>query len=123
MKNGRDDVKRRLYRVVGGTLTADDALRRIENQATDGSWQYATLMDMRAVSSWLTFVQLARVTHLASAIARERGPRGPVAIVVANQALIPVGQAHSIVRSHAGTAAFFRDFETAERWLDAEQSN
>jgi hypothetical protein len=64
---------------------------------------------------------MAPVTARAEAIARELGPRGPVAIVVANPALIPVGQAHAVIQHEAGSAGFFRDFECAERWLDMEQ--
>ena len=118
----RDDLKRRLVSAIGGTLTADDAVMRIERQAADGVWSYASLIDMRAVSSWLTFDQMARVTLRAKAIAQDLGPRGPVAIVVANHALIPVGRAHAVIKHGNGTAGFFRDFESAERWLEIEHS-
>src|SRR5262249_6547999 len=116
----KDDVRRRLVYEVGGALTADDAMRRLEQQAADGAWAYTSLIDMRMVTAWLTFEQMATVTRRAAAITRDFGPRGSVAIVVANQALIPVGQAHAIVRGEAGTAGFFRDFKTAERWLETD---
>jgi hypothetical protein len=98
-------VKRRLISAISGTLTL------------------GSLIDMRAVDAWLTYEQMTRVTSRAEAIAQELEPRGPVAIVVANQALVPSGQTHAVVRSRAGTAGFFRDVETAERWLDTEASN
>jgi hypothetical protein len=112
-----------LVSAIGGTLTADDAVTRIENQAAQGTWSYASLIDMRAVSSWLTFDQMATVTRCAQAIAKRLGPRGPVAIVVANQALIPVGQSSAVIKHEAGMAGFFRDFDSAEAWLESEQSN
>jgi hypothetical protein len=39
MEYQRDDAKRLLTRTVSGTLSADDALRRIQDQAADGTWE------------------------------------------------------------------------------------
>ena len=73
---------------------------------------------MRGVSSWLTFDQMASVMLRTQAIARDLGPRGPVAIVVDNPALIPVGQSHAVIEHEVGSAGFFRDYESAGRWLE-----
>jgi hypothetical protein len=118
MEYQRDDAKRLLTRTVSGTLSADDALRRIQDQAADGTWGYASLIDMRGFSSWLTYEQMTRVLSGAQAIARQRGRRGPVAIVIANPALIPVGQTHAVIEHEVGTTGFFRDFDGAARWLE-----
>jgi hypothetical protein len=61
---------------------------------------------MRGVISWLTYEQMVRVPSGALAIARELGPRGPVAIVIANQALIPVGQTQAVVVHEVGSTGF-----------------
>jgi hypothetical protein len=122
VKYYRDDVKRRLISTISGGLNDGDAVKRMERQAADGAWAYASLIDMRGVTTWLSFEQMAGVTRCARAIAAALGPRGPVAIVVANQALIPVGQTHVVIRHETGTVAFFRDLERAEEWLEIEQS-
>jgi len=119
----RDDVTRRLIHAIAGPLTVDAVVTRIERQAVEGTWTYASLIDMRAVTAWLSADDVVRVTDRARVIARELGPRGPVAIVVSHPALIPVGQAYAVMPHDAGAVGFFRDPACATRWLECQQAH
>jgi hypothetical protein len=118
MEYQRDDVRRRVTRTVSGHLSVAATLAYLERQAADGTWGYASLHDMRGVTSWMSFAQSAVMMNRGREIVRTLGRRGSVAIVVGNPALIPIGQTSAIVEHDIGRVGFFRDTETAEAWLD-----
>ena len=79
MKNGRDDVKRRLYRVVGGTLTADDPtmIERVRHLSTQARapaphYEHAEIGFNYRMSNLLAAVGCAQLEQLDEKVSRRR---------------------------------------------------
>lgn len=112
----RDDARRCIVMTAMGTMTMDEWAACLADQIREGLWGYATLYDFRVAQSLPS--GLPSVVRDVDELTRERGPRGPVAIVVSSAAL------HDHVRKYAALAdalpfriEIFNDIGVAEDWL------
>jgi hypothetical protein len=116
-----DHVRKRIVVVSHDPVGLADALQLIDRQVAQGTWAYALLHDARSIT-WIPSVSDVRrlLSHI-EAIARTHGPRGPVALITANETLFGMTRMYSVLgQDIAFTVEVFRDPLQAELWLDAQ---
>jgi hypothetical protein len=74
----RDDQRRLITVTVTGPCTADDIGGVIDRQADEGTWEYALLYDLRAMTATSTEADLQQIAERVRVVGegRERGPVG-----------------------------------------------
>jgi hypothetical protein len=114
-----DHVRRRVVVVSHDPVGLADALQLLDRFVAEGVWTYSLLHDARAIT-WIPSVpDIRRLLSHIEAITRTRGPRGPVALITANDALFGMTRMYSVLgQDIALTVEVFRDPLQAERWLD-----
>jgi hypothetical protein len=122
----RDDARRRIRINVRDALTGADIIALVDRQASEGTWSYGVLYDMRAVKGAppSNVETRAVADHVWTRVARY-GPRGPVAIVTRAVDMVAVGHMYGYLLGT--TVPFeletFRELDAAERWLDQQAAN
>jgi hypothetical protein len=117
----RDDERRRIVVTASGTVSFVDLVTFVERQLLDDSWEYSVLHDARHATTNVTpedsYDAVAHMHRLA-----QGRPRGPVAIVSADETLVASARIYAdLVTGAGGRMAVFRDIEAGTAWLD-EQS-
>jgi hypothetical protein len=114
----RDHAKRRITVTTRGALTADDILAYIDQQVTEGTWEYAVLYDTGDTGSLPTPDDMDHVIHRVRTLATSLGRRGPVAIVSGSPTAVAAAREYAVVEHDVGAVGLFRDLDAAEQWLD-----
>jgi hypothetical protein len=119
----RDDAHRRIYITGREALLSDDLMAIINRQVREGTWSYSVLHDMRATGTGPTKVETRAIAEHVRAHVARYGPRGPVALVTATDAMETVGQRYAFFLGANFHFQFevFQDRAEAERWLDERQ--
>ncbi|PWT82158.1 MAG: hypothetical protein C5B57_09140 [Blastocatellia bacterium] len=114
----RDDEQRRIRVILAGSVTLPDLLAVVDRQASEGTWTYGLLYDLREIAdplSWSdTEALLAQVRRLTSA----HGSRGPVAVVSRSAATVGTTLMYAHRAGDDLNIEVFWDPLDAERWLD-----
>ena len=112
----RDEALRRI-RVVGlRRYQLPDVVALLERQVADGAWGYGALIDLRV--GMLPPDDVQAVVRYIEHLSHQHGPRGPVALVAADQ---QTAQAYALDSARIGQAVeVFRYAFQAERWLDEQ---
>jgi hypothetical protein len=114
----RDDKSRRILAISEGAVTVDDTLEVINRQVADGAWTYQMLFDTRASPSLPTYAELQRVVRHVGALTIRYGPRGPVAMVMVDPALLEIGGRYARMADlTALRVGLFMTPREAEEWL------
>jgi hypothetical protein len=118
----RDDDKRRITVRTEGAPTVDDAFVIIDRQAADGAWSYGMLYDTRAGITVPTAEEVHQLVMRVGALTAKYGPRGPVALIVADPAFFKAARRYaSLGELTAMSAELFATPEAGEAWLDTVQ--
>jgi hypothetical protein len=114
----RDDLRRRILTVSRGQVTYRETAAVIDRQAAEGAWSYSMLYDTRAAAAVPTSEEVNRLVQHVGALTTKYGPRGPVALVVADPDLLDMGQRYARLGHLTSMAVgLFLTIEDAERWL------
>ena len=116
----RDDAKRRLTITTSGPVTLADILDNIDRQVREGTWTYAVMYDTGEASAIPTPEEIDRVIGAVRALAVRLGQRGAVAIVSRNPRAFEAAREYAVVEHDVGAVGFFREVDSAERWLDQQ---
>lgn len=122
-----DHERKRLFVTGSDPLTLPDVFAFFDGRVHDGTWQYDTVEDLRALSWVPSTSDIRRVLQHIGTLRRSHGRRGTVAFVIApNTALYGMFRMYSILaetsESHV-TPQVFQTVEDAVQWLDAQESS
>lgn len=113
-----DPARRRITVTSMGAVDLSDVLRVIDRQAADGAWSYGLLYDVRMGYDPPSEDDVRRMIMHVGNVTTKRGPRGPVAFVVADAQLFKMGSWYaSLGNLTALTVRVFTNLEDAEQWL------
>ena len=115
----RDDAKRRLTLTVSDPLTLEERIAAVERQLADGAWKYGLIIDARSMASFTP--QLADMQAAAFRLAElvaAHGPRGPVALVTRQPAVIGASAMHNSLGVKTPGVQVFWDLDDAQTFLD-----
>jgi hypothetical protein len=113
-----DPAARRVTVTSMGAVGLDEALEVIDRQAADGAWSYGLLYDVRLGASAPSEDDVQRMVMHVGSMTIKRGPRGPVAFVVADPELLKMGSRYARLGDlTALTVRVFTRIEDAEQWL------
>jgi hypothetical protein len=112
----RDDANRRITITTSGPVTLTEILANIDRQVSEHTWSYAVLYDT-GEAAIPTTEDVDHVIGRVRAMAARFGRRGPVAIVTRNPQAFEIAREYAVVERDVGAVGFFRDLESAERWL------
>src|ERR1700682_2257810 len=113
-----DQARQRLTIIGQDPIGEPDVVEWLERQAVDGAWAYSTLVDLRLVAWNPTTEEIRRILRRIVTLSVTDGPRGPVAVVATQPALLGMAHMYSALSEQAVEA--FYEVAEAERWL-AEQ--
>jgi len=115
----RDDAKRRLTLTVSDPLTLEERIAAVERQLADGAWRYGLIIDARTMASFTPQVtdMQAAASRLAELVAAH-GPRGPVALVSRQPAVIGASAMHNSLGVKTPGIQVFWDLDDAQTFLD-----
>jgi hypothetical protein len=117
----RDDERRRIVVTASGTVSFVDLVTFVERQLLDESWDYSVLHDARHATTNMTPEDSHDAVAHMQRLSQGR-PRGPVAIVSADDAFVASARIYAaLVTAAGGRMAIFGDIEAGTAWLD-EQS-
>ena len=118
-----DAEKRRVTVLSVGSATLDEVLEVIDRQAADGAWSFGVLYDARLGGYAPTQDDVRRMVVHVGNVTTRRGPRGPVAFVVADPQLFKMGNWYSQLGNlTALTVRVFTIIEDAEQWLNDQNA-
>jgi len=104
--------------VLTGTVTLGEVAMFLESQREQDAWTYSVLYDAHDATVDLPDTDLADLAAHLQTLNRPR-PRGPVAVVGTDDRLRTVVERFaSLVKPMGLAIGFFRDLQTASRWLD-----
>ena len=114
-----DDVHRRVIVTVQGPFQTDDMLVILARQRAEHTWTYGILYDLRGMTGEATVADLRQL--MGEPDRQDEGLRGPVALLVTDQALYRRLCIYAALgRSATLTIGVFRDAGEAERWLTSK---
>jgi hypothetical protein len=116
----RDDVNRRIVFTMTGEVTIESWAAAVAEQIDDGLWSWASLYDLSQADAHHALDLLRDMKGFTAEITRERGTRGPVALIVPAAVLTAYRErfdAHSVSVPYAFEV--FTDAEAAAAWLSA----
>src|SRR5216683_367523 len=114
-----DDVHRRVIVTVQGPFQAEDMLMIVARQRAEHTWTYGILYDLRGMTGEATVADLRQL--MGEPDRQDEGLRGPVALLVTDQALYRRLCLYAALgRSATLTIGVFRDPSEAERWLTSK---
>jgi hypothetical protein len=77
----RDDQRRLIIATITEPYSVDDVLSVIDRQATEDTWQYAMLYDLRGATHLNTEAEAQQIADHVKVMSA-RGARGPVAMAI-----------------------------------------
>ncbi len=116
----RDDQRCLITVTLRDVCAAPEMVTTIHQQAAEGTWHYATLVDARACAppspSDLWQIQKAVESYRA-----RLGARGPVALTVSAESDVAYGMGRMYeLRANDPSFSVFRRLDEAERWLGVQ---
>jgi hypothetical protein len=114
----RDDTKRRIRVVLTEPVTAADFLVSVEQQLSEGAWQYGTLIDARTPFVAPRPSEMRAFASAVHELITAHGPRGPVAVVAKDASAIASAQLYLFFGGRTESLEVFWDLADAEHWLD-----
>ena len=113
----RDDARRLITVKVTDPYDRADILQVINRQASDDTWEYALLYDLRATKNDPAEADLHEFAARVRAFAGGR-PRGPVAVVIGPRPkLFQIGRTYAeMIKDFAELELLFTDAQVAD-WL------
>lgn len=117
----RDDARRRVVETSFGKVTLADMIRVVDQQVTDGVWDYDVVADARSIGQVPTSSELREILQHIGMITTRHGPRGRVALVTSDPELNRTGTEFAeVCQLIAMELEVFQTIEEATRWLDDE---
>jgi len=114
-----DDLRRRVVVTVEGLFQTDDIFAIMARQRAEHTWTYGILYDLRGMTGEATVADLRQL--MGEPDRQDEGLRGPVALLVTDQALYRRLCLYAALgRSATLTIGVFRDAGEAERWLTSK---
>jgi hypothetical protein len=114
----RDDQRRLISVTMRDPMTFEETLSVVDRQLADGAWSYSLLYDARVMISHATPADARRLLDHVEQLAAEHGPRGPVALVTRDPAVIAAVQRYAFSASKTNIdVQVFWDVDDAEAWL------
>jgi hypothetical protein len=114
-----DERNRRVIFTMAGTITIETWAATVARQINQGLWRYGTLYDFCRAEAFPALNELPEMTKQVGELQRERGVRGPVAIVVPVRVF---SEYRRQFRNYADAVPYafevFTDAAMAEAWLD-----
>lgn len=114
----RDDSRRQLTCVFRGPVTADDVIAARVQQAEEGLWSFASLIDTTDSPTPPDPQDLLRVESVIDALCEKHGRLGPVAMVAGNIELYASGRTFEVLTERFPFHVF-RTRAEAQAWLDS----
>src|SRR5262245_20249520 len=116
----RDDDRRRIRVTIADSATLAELIAVVDRQASEGTWQYGMLYDVRALGDPSTAADRETVLNHVRRLITVHGPRGPVAVVARSSATIGTAQMYSHRAGEDLMLQVFWDLDEAERWLEQQ---
>ncbi len=119
----RDDARRRVLAVITGPMNIDTWSAIVTRQIDERAWQYGSIFDMRAASSFEFLDTIPEMIARVATLSRHHGMRGAVVLVVP-PALLTEFQQRLFEYADRVPYPFeaYTDMATAETWLDGATS-
>jgi len=116
----RDDIRRRVRITLADPLTVADLIASIDRQFADGTWDYGLLVDGRAIAAATQSSDVQEfLTHVRELVGTH-GPRGPIAFVAKESAVIGSAQRYVLFGGSAEAFEVFWAIDDAQGWLDQQ---
>jgi hypothetical protein len=115
----RDDLRRRIRVTLEGRFDVDAIAATFDRQASEGTWHYSRLYDLRGVRETPTTEQIRALLSQVRERIRLHGPRGPVAVVTEHPALYGMVRMYMSLGENDGTVEVFHNVADADGWLKA----
>jgi hypothetical protein len=114
----RDDANRRIRIIVHERLNADELIGIVDRQASEATWAYGVLYDMRSVQDASPKEDIVTVSARVEEHIATLGARGPVALVTRAFGVVGAGQIYAAESLSRGfNVQVFWDIDDAEEWL------
>ena len=114
----RDDERRRITVTLSGPLMLAEFTANLDRLAAEGVWGYAVLYDGHRATAPLSVEATRHLVQVVRELTAQHGPRGPVALVMANEVLSETARIYSTLAEGTGLRSeVFHDFAAAEAWL------
>ena len=111
-----DDTAKRVIAVGEGEFLTEELLELLTRLRDSGAWSYGMVLDLRRMTGGTTVRDLTLIKQIADPADRSSDRRGPLAIVVASEALYVMARAYAAL-SRSSRVGVFRDLPEAEQWL------
>jgi hypothetical protein len=120
----RDVARPRLTMTFTGPLIVEEIMASMGRQVADGCWAHAVLCDARGLHGAAETAEVRAFVDYQQILSRVHGPRGPVAVVTSEPAQFGMGRMFGALIDTPGGSPFgvFTSIESADRWLDEQQS-
>jgi CheY-like chemotaxis protein len=120
----RDDDRRRIRVTALVALEAADVAAVVERQASEGTWQFDIVYDLRAVTGATTWIDAKEAVALVRRYVIQHGRRGRVAVVTREIAMVGIAQGYAYETAKSGIdVQIFWDVSDAVDWLEATTPN
>jgi hypothetical protein len=113
----RDDERRRIVIRFTDALTVEGICRVADRHETEHVWGYAMLYDLTNVTVMPTRDDVQRIADYVQRHAGQR-PRGPIAVVAADAALLAVARLYATLASPRLSLNVFDSVVNAEQWFE-----
>jgi CheY-like chemotaxis protein len=116
----RDDDRRRIRVTALVALEAADVAAVVERQASEGTWQFDIVYDLRAVTGARTWIDAKEAADLVRRYVTQYGRRGRVAVVTREITMVGIAQGYAYETAKSGIdVQIFWDVSDAVDWLEA----
>jgi hypothetical protein len=113
-----DDTQRRCTFRLVGCVSLQEVVAARTQQAADGRWNYASIVDTTRRTRTPTTEDLRALRAAIEALSVQHGPLGPVAMIAPTNVGYGMGRMYEVF-AQPSPFAVFREPEDAERWLAA----
>jgi hypothetical protein len=111
-----DEAAGRIDAVAAGAIERDAFLEMLDRMRAEGTWSYATMLDIRAMTGLPTLDTLRDIARVASGPGPEGQHRGPLAIVTENPAHYGMARTYAALSSGRDVDVFSEPSDAA-LWL------
>lgn len=116
----RDDINRRLKLTITDPIAVPELIASAERQLAGGAWAYDLLIDARSVRVVPQPSELRPYVSRVGELVAANGPRGPIAFVARESAVVGTAQIYRFLGGEADLFEVFWDTREAKVWLDAQ---